>query len=142
MKKKKYNRESFPALCRSHGLPQPIPEVRFHPDRLWRFDWLFPGKIAVEIQGGVWSRGKHGRGEGIVKDYEKMNAAQTMGFIVLQFTVSQIESGTFAAVVSDALGIRDVPPDHWPEESGVCVPWHCKKIPSLACAADEPGKAG
>jgi len=139
MGKKTYDKAAFPALCRSHALPQPIPEVKFHPDRQWRFDWLFPGRIAVEIQGGVWVRGKHGRGEGIVKDHDKLNAAQCMGYIVLQFTPSQIVDGSFAEVVSDALGLRDVPPDHWPEDSPVSVPWHCKKIPSIVGSPDDQG---
>lgn len=142
MKKKTYVPDAFPCLCRSHGLPQPIPEVTFHPSRKWRFDWLFPGKIAVEVQGGVWVRGRHARGQGIVHDHEKLNVAQCMGYIVLQFTPGQIADGTFACVVCDALASRDVPPDHWPEDSLVSVPWHCKAFPSLVGGPDDQGKAG
>ena len=37
--------------------------------------------------------GKHGRGSGIVKDYEKLNHAQALGWTVLQLTPQQVENG-------------------------------------------------
>ncbi len=28
----------FKAMCRQHGLPEPVPEYQFHEERKWRFD--------------------------------------------------------------------------------------------------------
>ena len=43
-------------LCRAAGLPEPIPEYKFHPLRRWRADYCWPiHKVIVEIEGGVWT---------------------------------------------------------------------------------------
>lgn len=80
------------------GLGAPAAEHRFHPIRKWRFDWAWvPQKIALEVQGGVWTGGKHGRGAGIVKDHEKLNAAQALGWRVIQLTPGQVKKGELLA---------------------------------------------
>lgn len=62
-------------------------EVKFHPSRQWRFDLADKeNKIAVEIEGGIWTRGAHGRGTGIMRDIEKYNAAQSLGWRVYRTT--------------------------------------------------------
>ena len=85
----------FDFQCRAIGLPPPVGEYRFHPVRRWRFDyaWKLPTMVALEVQGGIWTGGKHGRGSGIVKDYEKLNHAQANGWTVLQLTPQQVKAG-------------------------------------------------
>ena len=62
--------------------------------RRWRFDFAWPEyHLAVECDGGQWVRGRHNRGEGLANDHEKRNAAQILGWRVLSFATSQIESG-------------------------------------------------
>ena len=64
-----------------------VKEHRFHPDRLWRFDYAIPAlRIAIEIDGGVWINGRHNRASGYLGDMEKFNAAATLGWVVLKFT--------------------------------------------------------
>ena len=80
--------------CKALGLPIPEKEVRFHPTRRWRFDWGFPlTKLAVEQDGGVWVQGRHSRGAGQIKDMEKLNEAAILGWRILRFTPSQVETG-------------------------------------------------
>lgn len=68
-------------------------EYRFHPERRFRFDYALPDyKIAIEIQGGTWTRGKHVRGKGYERDCEKLNLAQAMGWRVLWYTPQMIEN--------------------------------------------------
>jgi hypothetical protein len=60
-------------------------EVYFHNKRKWRFDLADKkNKIAIEIEGGIWTRGAHGRGTGIMRDIEKYNAAQSLGWRIFR----------------------------------------------------------
>ena len=60
-------------------------EFRFHPVRRWRFDFAHPEKrVAVEIEGGVFIRGRHNRPSGFIADCEKYNEAVKLGWRVLR----------------------------------------------------------
>src|SRR4051812_10049951 len=51
--------------CVARGLPKPIAEYRFHPERGWRFDFAWPAQlVALEIDGAVYAQGRHTRGRG------------------------------------------------------------------------------
>lgn len=81
----------FERLLRSVGLPAPVREHRFHPVRRWRFDyaWLAE-KVALEVEGGVWTGGRHTRGAGFVGDMEKYNAAVVAGWRVVRVVPSKL----------------------------------------------------
>ncbi|MDQ8996352.1 hypothetical protein RFH54_10415 [Acinetobacter soli] len=69
-------------------------EYKFHAERNWRADFLISGtKILIEVEGGIWSGGRHTRGKGFIADMEKYNAAAVMGFKVLRFDTQQVKSG-------------------------------------------------
>jgi very-short-patch-repair endonuclease len=90
---------------RAAGLPEPVREFRFAHPRRWRFDLCYPGVLlAVEVEGGVWNRGRHTRGLGFIRDCEKYNAAALDGWRVLRFTAEQIEDGSAVATIRAALG--------------------------------------
>lgn len=75
-------------------LPDPVREFRFHPTRRWRFDLAWPqALVALEIHGGEFIQGKHNRGLGMAKDFEKLNTAQLDGWLVLHCTGAQVRSG-------------------------------------------------
>lgn len=75
----------FERLLRSVGLPAPIREHRFHAVRRWRFDYAWPEqRVALEVEGGVWTGGRHTRGAGFVGDLEKYNAAVVAGWRVVR----------------------------------------------------------
>jgi hypothetical protein len=81
----------FLALLRDAGIPPPVAEYRFDAVRRWRFDWAFVSqKIAVEVEGGVWSGGRHTRGAGFLKDCEKYNHAAIAGWTILRVTPSTL----------------------------------------------------
>ncbi len=71
---------------------QPLqPEVRFHATRRWRFDFAHAeSRVAIEIEGGVWSGGRHNRGAGYVGDCEKYMEATLEGWTVFRLTRGQI----------------------------------------------------
>lgn len=82
-------------------LPLPETQAMFHPTRKWRFDFAWKlkvyardesgamrceeFKVAVEIQGGAFSQGGHSRGAQQARDHAKLNEAQRLGWIVLQY---------------------------------------------------------
>ena len=93
--------------CLDAGLPVPETEVQFHPRRKWRFDYCWRLEmLAVEIDGGTWipGGGRHNRGEGFLKDMEKLNQAQILGWVVLRFTPDQVK--TMVAVNEIAAVLR------------------------------------
>lgn len=69
-----------------------LKEHRFHPDRRWRFDYADPKhKVAIELEGGIWIRGRHNRGKGYIQDTKKYNAAAVLGWRILRYcTVDDI----------------------------------------------------
>ena len=71
--------------------PQPETEYRFHPTRRWRFDFAFPeSKVAVEMEGGVWTGGGHNRGTIYNTNCDKYNEAALLGWIVLRYTTNHL----------------------------------------------------
>ena len=77
----------FTAICRADLKVECVKEYKFHPTRRWRFDYAIPEhKIAIEIDGGVWTYGRHNRAGGYIADMEKFNAAAALGWVVLKFT--------------------------------------------------------
>jgi len=58
-------------------------EVKLIPKRRFRFDFVHqPSQVAIEINGGNWVRGRHTRPAGLLKEYEKHNLAQLLGYQV------------------------------------------------------------
>lgn len=53
----------------------------------WRFDIAITlHLIAIELDGAVFTSGRHTRGLGFISDMDKMNAATVNGWRVLRFT--------------------------------------------------------
>ena len=68
-----------------------VREHQFHPTRRWRFDFAITDRrIAIEIEGGVFSQGRHTRGIGFVNDCEKYNTATAMGWRIFRFPATHI----------------------------------------------------
>lgn len=85
------------ALLENHLNALKIPftkEFRFHPDRKWQADFRIDDMpILVEVEGGVFSNGRHTRGEGYTNDCEKYSAAAVNGWYVIRGTTEQIKAG-------------------------------------------------
>ena len=72
---------AFMDYCEANELPVPIAEHRFAAPRRFRFDyaWL-EERLALEVNGGVWSGGRHTRGGGFIRDMEKATIAAGLGW--------------------------------------------------------------
>jgi very-short-patch-repair endonuclease len=102
-------------------------EYRFHPVRKWRFDFAWPDKlIALEVDGGVFSGGRHVRGEGFVKDCEKQNVAMGLGWRILKAVTKHIKSGHVLTWLYDMFDRHD-----WEKKNGP-TPYEEIKAVSLA----------
>lgn len=76
---------AFLQRLKERRVPEPEREVRFSPDRRWRFDWSWSQqKLALEVEGGVWTGGRHTRGGGFLADCEKYNDAAVRGWRLLR----------------------------------------------------------
>lgn len=77
-----------------------VKEFKFHPVRKWRFDYAFPEyMVAVEVDGGVWTGGRHINPAGYINDMEKLNTAASMGWLVLRITTDdRFASKTFELI--------------------------------------------
>lgn len=94
---------------RAAGLPEPEAEYVFAPPRKWRFDYCWPDpavRLAVEVEGGTRSGGRHVRPQGYEDDCEKYNEAALLGWRVIRVTTGMVQSGEALALVERAL--RDV----------------------------------
>lgn len=58
--------------------------------RQFRFDFAWPdsdgGKISLEIQGGIFTKGAHSTGTGLTRDFIKGNLAAALGWRCFQFS--------------------------------------------------------
>ena len=89
--KKMTRDQMFLLTLKARNIPRPVPEFRFHPIRKFRLDFAWPEyKVGLEVDGGVWSGGAHGRGTGIVRDQEKTNLAAGLGWRILRCTPSKL----------------------------------------------------
>lgn len=87
-------------------LPAPVLECKFHPERKWRFDLAWPAQnVALEIDGGIWMRGggAHSRPANILRDIEKINAAQELGWKVYRATPDMVKSGAALGILERVL---------------------------------------
>lgn len=96
----KYLQKTFPQV-------RIVKEYKFHDVRKWRFDYAFPDqKVAVEVDGAVWTQGRHTRGAGYVNDLEKLNTAASMGWLILRITTDDRFYITTRELIDKTLRLR------------------------------------
>lgn len=90
---------------RWRGIPEPVREYRWAALEVggtgkglrarleaaglqdWRLDFAWPdARIALEVEGGVWSRGRHVRPAGFLGDVRKYNTLAMRGWTLLRVT--------------------------------------------------------
>jgi very-short-patch-repair endonuclease len=108
--------DAFLSVLEQEAIRQGVPidpprrEYRFHPTRRWRFDFAWPRfRVAVEVDGGAFVRGRHVQGAGSHGDRNKLNAATLLGWRVLQYDVRHLrdDPATVFVQVLEALGAFD-----------------------------------
>lgn len=86
--------ELFALHVRGAKMPTPERELVFARPRRWRLDFAWPDrKVAVEVEGGTWTNGRHTRGTGFREDCEKYANAAILGWTVLRVTSDHVRTG-------------------------------------------------
>lgn len=98
-------------VCFQREVQEIIPGRKFKFD-FWCANFQFHKgndpeykQILVEVQGGVWLKGKsgHSSGTGITRDCEKLSLAAVHGYRTIVCTPAQIRSGQAIQWIKDAL---------------------------------------
>lgn len=94
----------FTTLCRSDLKAECVKEYKFHPTRRWRFDYAIPEhKIALEVEGGVWTGGRHTSPKGFLNDMEKYNTATLMGWRVFRTIPDELHTNATLQMLRTAM---------------------------------------
>lgn len=90
---------------RAARLPAPEREAKLVPGRRYRWDFAWIAhKIALEVQGGVWTKGGHSTGTGITRDCEKASLAALEGYRTLFVTPAHIREGKAIGWLENVFG--------------------------------------
>lgn len=100
----------FTTICKSNLSVECVKEYKFHPERKWRFDYAIPKyKIALEVEGGVWTRGRHTRPKGFLSDMEKYNTATLYGWRVFRTTPNDLYKTSTLNLIKTAINTPFLP---------------------------------
>lgn len=115
----KYNKDIVVKWFAEHGLLA-VPEQKFHLKRKWRFDFILTcpiqaaessglgdvvPRVALEVEGGVWTGGRHTRGSGFKKDMEKYNEAAALGWRIIRVTPDDLCTMDTIELIKRALNV-------------------------------------
>ncbi|MGL6121415.1 MAG: hypothetical protein ACRC0V_13040 [Fusobacteriaceae bacterium] len=84
-------------------------EYKFLKTRKFRFDFAQKElKIAIEIEGGVYTNGRHTRGKGFISDMQKYNLATLNGWQLLRFTPQQTKKSETIQLIKELIDISEL----------------------------------
>lgn len=89
----------FEAVWRRCGGPELEREYMFCAERAWRADYR-TGDILIELDGGVWSAGRHTRGGGYIEDCMKINTATLLGYRVIRIPTGMATDNYLSQIIS------------------------------------------
>lgn len=102
--KKQPEQDMFTRLCNKELGVECIKEYQFYKQRKWRFDYAIPlHKIALEVEGGVWTQGRHTRPRGFLGDIEKYNTATLLGWRVFRTTPDKLLTESTLLLLKNAI---------------------------------------
>lgn len=79
-------------------------EFQFAPPRKWRADFVIPEHmIAIEIEGGIWTGGRHVRPKSFIADCRKYSALVLAGWRLFRFTPGMVKTGEAIRYVLQAI---------------------------------------
>jgi hypothetical protein len=111
--KKTHLEDQFSFLLTHLGAPAFVRQYHFHPLRKWSFDFAWPElRVAVEIQGGTFIRGRHVTAQGYWGDRIKVNAALRLDWKVFELVAADVEDPRVHRELLWELAERAAAPPH------------------------------
>jgi hypothetical protein len=89
----------FEILWKSLGGWGLLKEYKFADTRRFRFDYYHIEGVAVELEGGIWVRGRHTNPSGFLNDMEKYNLAASMGILVFRVPSHDISTKWLSPII-------------------------------------------
>lgn len=93
------------------GTPLPLRQHQFARcvNRKFQSDFFWDDeRLIVEIDGGMYSNGRHNTGKGREEDMERDAIAYGLGITTLRFSPKYVRSGWALAMTRVALGLQDM----------------------------------
>jgi very-short-patch-repair endonuclease len=89
----------FEHLWAEWGGPPLTKEYKFSAARRWRADYCHEdSRTLIELEGGIYSGGRHSRAAGFKADCDKYNAAAMLGYTVLRLGTGQVDAAHVAEI--------------------------------------------
>jgi hypothetical protein len=77
-----------------------VKEYKFCKERKWKIDYYLPElNAAIEVDGGVWSGGRHVNPKGFLNDMEKYNAITMAKIQLLRIDTDRLNSQYFKGLI-------------------------------------------
>ena len=93
--------------------PELLTEHKFHPVRRWAFDYAHPAtKVAIELEGGIWTNGRHTNGAGFIGDCTKYNEAALLGWTVFRIPTGGVDPALLERIgklIEQRIAATDIP---------------------------------
>ena len=89
----------FELLWKLHNGPKLVKEYKFHPTRRFRIDYFHDSGVAIEIEGGIWIRGRHNRGMGFLSDMQKYNLMSERGILLFRLPANKIAASWVLPII-------------------------------------------
>ena len=89
----------FELIWKLHNGPKLIKEHKFHPTRRFRIDYFHESGVAIEIEGGIWIRGRHNRGMGFLSDMQKYNLMSERGILLFRLPANKIAASWVLPII-------------------------------------------
>lgn len=74
-------------------------QAKLIPKRRFRTDFFIPPTLVVEIEGGVFTGGRHTHPTGFVGDIEKYNLYTSLGYRLLRFAATHLNKTNLADTI-------------------------------------------
>ena len=77
-----------------------VKEYKFCKERKWLIDYYLPElNAAIEVEGGVWSGGRHVNPKGFLNDMDKYNAITMAKIDLLRIDTDRLNSQYFKGLI-------------------------------------------
>lgn len=74
---------------------------------MYRSDFFIQPDILVEVEGGIWTGGRHTQPKGFIADIEKYNLAQRLGYRVIRTHRATIKDESAITLVVEMVNERE-----------------------------------